>query len=314
MAQRVSHRVALVVSRETEEEERPKKRCNPELQAALIKLGFDVVICNWDDPAVEWREFRLCVIRTRSFNHLSQAIRLSFFEWVERVAEAGVHVVNNPKLLRWNWNRNHLKDGSLEGVRTLATAPDSLSVLISPRMSRTIYLRDVRICALQSRDTACPDITIQVPHVEVIPTKLLTQRDYVPLDQCLQDTLTFANSNSPNNAIVIKPVLRAATDHTKRFCFGRYDGQKPQSNVQEAHRHIDACLLNGDILLQPYVSAVERCGVISVISFKGKVSHAVRRMPAPNEYRYALAMPQVGDVLPVNPISLCADHDESTRS
>jgi glutathione synthase/RimK-type ligase-like ATP-grasp enzyme len=49
--------------------------------------------------------------------------------------------------------------------------------------------------------------------------------------------------------------------------------------------HLDALLAAGEVLVQPYVSAVERHGEISVILFDGHFSHALRKRPAVGDYR-----------------------------
>src|SRR5205823_3930739 len=49
--------------------------------------------------------------------------------------------------------------------------------------------------------------------------------------------------------------------------------------------HLDALIASGDVLVQPYVSEVEREGEMSAVLFDGRFSHALRKRPAAGEYR-----------------------------
>jgi glutathione synthase/RimK-type ligase-like ATP-grasp enzyme len=91
--------------------------------------------------------------------------------------------------------------------------------------------------------------------VPVIPTKLLTPAAprWQPTDQ----------------AVVIKPAVSAgAADTVLR-------------TGAAARDHVDWLLGAGrDVLVQPYFAEVERPGEVAVVFIDGKISHAVRKIPA----------------------------------
>jgi glutathione synthase/RimK-type ligase-like ATP-grasp enzyme len=49
--------------------------------------------------------------------------------------------------------------------------------------------------------------------------------------------------------------------------------------------HVDALLLAGDVLVQPYAAEVERDGEMSLVLVDGQFSHALRKRPEPGDYR-----------------------------
>jgi glutathione synthase/RimK-type ligase-like ATP-grasp enzyme len=61
----------------------------------------------------------------------------------------------------------------------------------------------------------------------------------------------------------------------------RVDADRPQEHDEALRTLLDA----GDVLVQPYLEAVEECGELSVVVVDGEVSHAVRKRPRPGEYR-----------------------------
>src|SRR5258708_2245852 len=77
------------------------------------------------------------------------------------------------------------------------------------------------------------------------------------------------------NAVVVKPAIASGGDGARR-------GEVGDPTLQA---HLDALLAAGEVLVQPYVPAVERDGEISVVLFDGRFSHALRKRPAPGDYR-----------------------------
>lgn len=77
------------------------------------------------------------------------------------------------------------------------------------------------------------------------------------------------------NTVVVKPAVAVGARGAGRFDVGDRAGQA----------HLDGLLANGDVLVQRYVASVERDGEISVVLVDGQVTHAVRKVPAPGDYR-----------------------------
>jgi glutathione synthase/RimK-type ligase-like ATP-grasp enzyme len=77
------------------------------------------------------------------------------------------------------------------------------------------------------------------------------------------------------NAVVVKPAIASGSDGARRGEVGD----------PELQAHLDALLVTGDVLVQPFVAAVERDGEMSVVVFDGQFSHALRKRPAAGDYR-----------------------------
>jgi glutathione synthase/RimK-type ligase-like ATP-grasp enzyme len=77
------------------------------------------------------------------------------------------------------------------------------------------------------------------------------------------------------NAMVVKPAIASGGDGARR-------GEVGDATLQS---HLDALLATADVLVQPYVAAVERDGEMSVVLFDGRFSHALRKRPAVGDYR-----------------------------
>ncbi|HUS13482.1 MAG TPA: hypothetical protein VM536_00500 [Chloroflexia bacterium] len=71
----------------------------------------------WDDPAVEWESYPLCIVRsTWDYHHR----RAAFLAWVDRVA-ALTALWNPAPLLRWNTHKGYLRDLAARGVPVVPT-------------------------------------------------------------------------------------------------------------------------------------------------------------------------------------------------
>jgi glutathione synthase/RimK-type ligase-like ATP-grasp enzyme len=77
------------------------------------------------------------------------------------------------------------------------------------------------------------------------------------------------------NSVVVKPAIASGGDGARK-------GEVGDPTLQA---HLDALLAQNEVLVQPYVSAVERDGEISVVLFDGHFSHALRKRPAAGDYR-----------------------------
>lgn len=79
----------------------------------------------------------------------------------------------------------------------------------------------------------------------------------------------------------IKPLLGATARETLRFRVDRPD------ELALAQRHVDRLVLDAheDLVVQPYLDAVEREGELSGLFFAGRLSHGVRKVPVPGDYR-----------------------------
>ncbi len=76
----------------------------------------------------------------------------------------------------------------------------------------------------------------------------------------------------------IKPLIGATARETLRF-------NADESGLAEARAHLQRTLANENMMLQPYLNKVETEGEISAIFIDGEVSHCVRKIPRPGDYR-----------------------------
>jgi glutathione synthase/RimK-type ligase-like ATP-grasp enzyme len=77
------------------------------------------------------------------------------------------------------------------------------------------------------------------------------------------------------NSVVVKPAVASGGKGARRADVGD----------PAAQAHLDDLLAAGDALVQQYVPAVVTEGEWSVVLVEGRVSHALRKRPAPGDYR-----------------------------
>ena len=76
----------------------------------------------------------------------------------------------------------------------------------------------------------------------------------------------------------LKPVIGATARETLRF-------DATDDGIELATRHLDRLLAGESMMLQPYLANVETEGELSVILIDGQVTHCVRKIPVPGDYR-----------------------------
>ena len=76
----------------------------------------------------------------------------------------------------------------------------------------------------------------------------------------------------------LKPAVGATAFGTLRF--GSSDEE-----LDRAERHAEQLVRDDEALLQPYLECVERDGERSLIFLEGRLSHGVRKVPVPGDYR-----------------------------
>jgi glutathione synthase/RimK-type ligase-like ATP-grasp enzyme len=102
----------------------------------------------------------------------------------------------------------------------------------------------------------------------VVPTAWLGQGDRVELAEVL--------AARGWSAAVAKPAIGVGGDGLVRVGPGEATLGQPD---------LDRLLAAGDVLVQPYLAAIEEAGELSVVLIDGDVTHAVRKRPRAGEYR-----------------------------
>jgi glutathione synthase/RimK-type ligase-like ATP-grasp enzyme len=70
--------------------------------------------------------------------------------------------------------------------------------------------------------------------------------------------------------LVVKPAVSAGADRTIRFA---------------SQADLDALTATDDVLIQPYITAIETKGELSIVCIDGEVSHVVRKVPPDGDFR-----------------------------
>jgi hypothetical protein len=75
-----------------------------------------------------------------------------------------------------------------------------------------------------------------------------------------------------------KPCIGATARETLRF-------EADEAGLAAAQAHLDRLLRDEDVLLQAYLGSVETEGELSALFVDGELSHGVRKVPVPGDYR-----------------------------
>ncbi|MER5404070.1 hypothetical protein [Streptomyces sp. NPDC002769] len=109
-------RIALATYR-PEEGTTSADRDLPVLKGALEDAGAPAEIAYWDDPAVDWADFDLVVIRS-TWDYSWRVAE--FVVWAERVAKL-TRLANPAAVVRWNTDKRYVGELAAAGVATVPT-------------------------------------------------------------------------------------------------------------------------------------------------------------------------------------------------
>jgi glutathione synthase/RimK-type ligase-like ATP-grasp enzyme len=104
--------------------------------------------------------------------------------------------------------------------------------------------------------------------VDVVPTRWLERGTAADLPALLAETGW--------SEAVVKPVVSAGSMGTVRFS---------HTEAPAVQRHLDRLLEDGDVMVQAYAARVESEGEISVMWIDGDLTHAIRKVPRPGDFR-----------------------------
>ena len=187
------------------------------LDAALRRLGAEVLQPAWDEPGFDWAGVDGCLIRT-TWDYMER--REAYVAWAERV-EGVTRLFNPAAVVRWNTRKTYLRDLESQGVPIAAT----------------VWLE---------RGDA----------VDV--AALMAERGW--------------------RRGFLKPVVGATARETLRF-------DADLEGLAAAQAHLDRTLRREAMIVQPYLERVETEGELSAVFVDGDLTHAVRKIPVPGDYR-----------------------------
>lgn len=109
------------------------------LVPALEQRGVSAIAAVWDDPAVQWPEFELTLIRSTWDYHRKAA---SFLQWAAHVA--GTSRLWNPlDVVRWNSHKSYLADLGRRGLPVLPSENGRPGETLASVLHRTGWSRAV---------------------------------------------------------------------------------------------------------------------------------------------------------------------------
>lgn len=152
-------------------------------------------------------------------------------------------------LIRTTWDYQEKRDAFVAWAEGL-TVPLYNPADIVRWNTHKSYLRDLEACG-----------------VPIVPTEWLargTSPDIASL--CVERGWRRA---------FLKPCVGATARETLRF----------EAGEPAAEHHARRLLANEDLMLQPYLSSVETEGELSAIFIDGELTHSVRKVPVPGDYR-----------------------------
>lgn len=80
------------------------------LYRALKSKGVEFHVRAWDDPKVDWSEYKMVVTRTVWDYSESEARAFAYTRWLAHLTRMGVRVCNNERVQAWNVHKTYLKE------------------------------------------------------------------------------------------------------------------------------------------------------------------------------------------------------------
>ncbi|HEV2271403.1 MAG TPA: hypothetical protein VGR92_18270 [Steroidobacteraceae bacterium] len=87
------------------------------LLTALQQAGLDATAADWDDPEVDWADYRLALLRS-TWDYVPRLTE--FLAWADRTATLTA-LINPPAIVRWNTDKHYLGDLARAGVPVVPT-------------------------------------------------------------------------------------------------------------------------------------------------------------------------------------------------
>jgi glutathione synthase/RimK-type ligase-like ATP-grasp enzyme len=219
---------------------------------ALEGFIIDYDIQDWKniEKTRTWLDYNLILIRTTWDYSKSEKIARQFKNWLDQLIQDNVKVYNHPKIMKWNMHKSYLADLGKLGVPVIPT----VSVLAnSTLINATSVLQSIM------EDMKWNDVILK-------PAIGGGSR------ACLRVIGSDSDAVIKGNEFLVSYTAARET---------KYDDVNVNDNVKDNDMDDDPC----DMLVQPYLSSVEKHGEISVIVIDGVVSHLVQKRPINGDFR-----------------------------
>jgi len=84
----------------------------------LEKLGWQAEEISWKKPDVEWDKYDAVIVRS-TWDYQSDPLKFSAV--LEKINNSSAHLENELSIMKWNMNKNYLKDLQDKGIRIVDT-------------------------------------------------------------------------------------------------------------------------------------------------------------------------------------------------
>ncbi|PRY13139.1 glutathione synthase/RimK-type ligase-like ATP-grasp enzyme [Pontibacter ummariensis] len=91
---------------------------NTKLFELLQEKGLPVSFQIWDDPAVDWSQFDLVLLKS-PWDYFDKID--AFYAWLDKLEQLNVRVLNPVRTVRWNADKRYLLDLQTKGVKVVPT-------------------------------------------------------------------------------------------------------------------------------------------------------------------------------------------------
>ncbi|WP_439881592.1 ATP-grasp domain-containing protein [Pontibacter sp. MBLB2868] len=91
---------------------------NDNLFRYLTEKGLPVSYQIWDDPAVDWSQFDLVLLKS-PWDYFDKID--AFYAWLDKLEQLNCQVLNPVKTVRWNADKRYLKDVQERGLKIVPT-------------------------------------------------------------------------------------------------------------------------------------------------------------------------------------------------
>jgi hypothetical protein len=293
------------------------------LYRACAAAGLRFHVRAWDDAAVDWASYDLALVRTTWDYSASEARCFAFTQWLGSLARARVRVLNHERVLAWNAHKAYLAEvGAWWGARGGAPSPElevaaipsvciaagtprgaalDLRALMAARGWRDVLLKP----AVGGGSRACLRLLASEGQAGLAAAQAFLERHVLgsagggggsasasgvsraALVRGWHHPATSAGASASGSDVDVDALVREAASALQ-------EGMRGGSGEEE---HVPP----QDMLLLPYLATVETAGELSLVVIDGAVSHAVRKQPAPGQFRCQEEFAAVSSAVPLTP-------------
>lgn len=149
----------------------------------LKARGLQATPTLWDDPAIDWSQYDLAILRETWDYHL----RLEeFLAWIARVSTS-TRLLNPPSIVRWNAHKGYLRDLEQRGVPIIptiwlssGTQADFASLIQQAGWQKAVIKPTVSASAFETRLFTLADHRRAQSHLDrLLPTRDLMMQEFL---------------------------------------------------------------------------------------------------------------------------------------